>query len=105
MPTHLRRFLAACTALVLLVGVAAPAYSASSQETMRSMRGSDPVSPTVDVLVLRPIGFLTLIGGTALFCAALPFIAITRPHEIGKPFDRLVGDPARYIWMDPLGTH
>jgi hypothetical protein len=69
------------------------------------MRGSDPVSPTVDVLLLRPIGFLTLIGGTALFVAALPFIAITRPHEIGKPFDRLVGDPARYIWMDPLGTH
>jgi len=69
------------------------------------MKGSDPVSPTVDVLVLRPIAFVTLVGGTALFIASVPFVAITRPHEIGKPFDALVAEPARYIWMDPLGTH
>jgi hypothetical protein len=69
------------------------------------MAGSDPVSPTVDVLLLRPIAFVTLIAGTALFIASVPFVAITRPHEIGKPFDTLVAEPARYIWMDPLGTH
>jgi hypothetical protein len=104
MSTRIRRLLAAACALVLLVGVAAPAYSNS--ESMRSMMGgSDTVSPTVDVLVLRPIAFVTLVGGTALFIAAVPFVAITRPHEIGKPFDALVAKPARYIWMDPLGTH
>jgi hypothetical protein len=69
------------------------------------MAGSDPVSPTVDVLLLRPIAFVTLIAGTALFIVSVPFVAITRPHEIGKPFDTLVAEPARYIWMDPLGTH
>ena len=104
MPSRLRRFLAAACALVLLVGVASPAYSTS--ESMRSMmEGSDPVSPTVDVLVLRPVAFVTLIGGTALFLASVPFVAITRPHEIGKPFDALVVKPAKYIWVDPIGTH
>lgn len=104
MRIRLRRFVAASCALVLLLGVAAPAYSSS--ESMRSMMaGSDPVSPAVDVLLLRPVAFVTLVGGTALFLAALPFIAITRPHEIGEPFDALVAEPARYIWMDPLGTH
>lgn len=103
MPT-LRRFLAASCALVLLVGAAAPAYSSS--ESMRTMMaGSDPVSPTVDVLLLRPIAFVSLVGGVALFIVSVPFVAITRPHEIGKPFDTLVAEPARYIWMDPLGTH
>ena len=69
------------------------------------MAGGDPVSPVVDVLVLRPVAFVTLVGGTALFLAALPIIAITRPHEIGKPLDLLVLEPARYLWMDPLGSH
>lgn len=104
MPARLRRFLAASCALVLVLGAASPAYSSS--ESMRSMMsGSDPVSPAVDVLLLRPVAFVTLVGGTALFVAALPLIAITRPHEIGKPFDHLVAEPARYIWMDPLGSH
>lgn len=104
MPARLRRFLAASCALVLLLGVTAPAYSSS--ESMRSlMGGSDPVSPAFDAIVLRPLGFVTLIGGTALFLVAVPLVAITRPHEIGKPFERLVAAPARYVWMDPLGTH
>ncbi len=99
-----RRFLAAACVLVLLIGVAAPAYSAS--DSVRSMMaGNDPVSPVVDVLILRPVAMVTLIGGSAIFLASVPFIAITRPHEIGKPFDALVAAPARYIWMDPLGTH
>ena len=101
---RVRRFLAAACVLVLLTGVAAPAYSTS--DSVRSMMaGSDPVSPAVDVLLLRPIAMVTLIGGTAIFIASVPFIAITRPHEIGKPFDTLVAKPAKYIWMDPLGTH
>ncbi len=102
--SRLRRSLAAACALVLFVGVATPAYS--SGESMRMMmEGSDTVSPTVDVLLLRPVAFVTLIGGTALFLASVPFVAITRPHEIGKPFEALVAKPARYIWLDPLGSH
>jgi len=104
MSTRTRRLLASACALVLLVGAAAPAYSSS--DSMRTMMsGSDPVSPTVDILLLRPIALVTLVGGTALFIAMVPFVAITRPHEIGKPFDALVAKPAKYIWVDPIGTH
>ena len=104
MSTRFRRFLAATCTLVLLAGVATPAYS--SNESMRAlMDGTDTVSPTVDLLLLRPIGFVTLVGGTALFLVSLPFVLITRPHEIGKPFKTLVAGPARYVWMDPLGSH
>jgi hypothetical protein len=69
------------------------------------MAGNDTVSPTVDVLVLRPVALVTLAGGIALFALTLPFVAITRPHEIGRPFDGLVAAPARYLWLDPLGSH
>jgi hypothetical protein len=69
------------------------------------MSGGDPVSPVVDVFLLRPIGLLTVIAGTGLFLVSLPFVAITRPHEVGKPFEALVATPARYVWMDPLGSH
>lgn len=102
---RVRRFLAAACVLVLLTGVAAPAYSSSDTGRAMMMGGTDRVSPVVDVLLLRPVAMVTLIGGTAIFVASVPFIAITRPHEIGKPFDALVAKPARYIWMDPLGTH
>ncbi len=100
MPIRIRRLLAACCALVFLIGVAAPAYSSDAL-----IAGTDTVSPTVDVLILRPVAFLTLVGGIGLFAISLPFVAITRPHEVGKPFKALIAAPARYLWLDPLGTH
>ena len=62
-------------------------------------------SPAVDVMILRPAGFLGLLVGTGLFLATLPIVLVTRPHEIGKPFKQLVVRPAKYIWVDPLGGH
>ena len=104
MSARLRRSIAAALALVFLVGVATPAWSGG--ESMKAMMdGSDPVSPTVDALLLRPVGFVTLVVGTALFVASAPIVLISRPHEIGKPFDRLVVRPAKYVWVDPLGSH
>jgi hypothetical protein len=104
MSTRTRSFLAASCALLVLLAAAAPAYSGS--EGLRSMGSrSETVSPSVDVLLLRPVAFVTLVAGAALFVASLPIIVVTRPHEIRKPFERLVLDPVRYIWVDPLGSH
>ncbi len=100
MPIRIRKLLDAGCTLVFLMSAAAPAYSSDEL-----IAGTDTVSPTVDVLVLRPVAFVTLIGGIALFAVSLPFVAITRPHEIGEPFKALIAAPARYLWMDPLGTH
>ena len=104
MPARLRKFLAAFCVLALLVGVTAPAYSSSDRMTAM-MEGTDPVSPVFDVLVLRPLGLVTLIGGFVIFVVTSPITLITRPHEIGRPFDRLVVSPAKYVWVDPLGSH
>ena len=100
MPIRLRRLVAACCAFVFLMGVAAPAYSSDAL-----IAGTDNVSPTVDVLVLRPLGLVSLAAGLGLFVITLPLVAITRPHEIGKPFKTLVAAPARYLWLDPIGSH
>lgn len=59
----------------------------------------------IDVMLLRPAGFVSLVIGTALFIGLAPIILITRPHEIGTPFKQLVVRPGKYIWVDPLGGH
>ena len=104
MTSRLRRSLAASCALLLLLGAASPAF-AESKAMHSVVRDSEKVSPTIDVLLLRPVAFVTLIAGSALFVATLPIVALTRPTEIGVPFERLVVAPARYVWVDPLGSH
>jgi hypothetical protein len=59
----------------------------------------------VDVLLLRPAGIAAAAGGLGLFVIAAPIVLITRPHEIGRPFEWLVMKPIRYTWMDPIGDH
>ncbi len=59
----------------------------------------------VDVMLLRPFGFVSFVVGTGIFLLISPIVLVTRPHEIGTPFDDLVARPARYLWMDPLGGH
>ena len=98
-----RRFLAAGCALFLLTA-ASPAF-ADTHAMHSVVMESEKVSPTVDLLLLRPVAFVTLVAGSALFVAALPIVALTRPTEIGVPFERLVVAPARYVWVDPLGSH
>ncbi len=99
MPGRFRRFAAAFSVLVLLSGAAAPAMA--EIETAR-----EPSSKMVDLLVLRPMGVVSLVLGTVLFIAPVaPLTLLTRPQELGVPFKAMVAHPARYIWVDPLGSH
>jgi hypothetical protein len=99
MPGRFRRFAAAFSVLVLLSGATAPAMA--EIETAR-----EPSSKMVDLIVLRPLGLVSLVLGTVLFIAPVaPITLLTRPQELGVPFGAMVASPARYIWADPLGTH
>lgn len=72
---------------------------------MRTQDDAANAPVAVDVLILRPAGFLGLVVGTGLFLLLTPIVLITRPHEIGIPFKELVVRPAKFLWVDPIGGH
>ena len=97
MPNRLRRILVVASAVLLL------ATTATAQTVSQGDAANAPIA--VDVMLLRPAGFIGLVLGTGFFLVATPFVLITRPHEIGTPFDALVIEPAKFLWRDPLGEH
>ena len=101
MSNRLRRILAVLAAMLLFSTV----FSTAAMAQMWTQNDAANAPVAVDVLLLRPAGFVSLIVGTGLFLAVSPIVLITRPHEIGIPFKQLVVRPAKYIWMDPLGGH
>ena len=101
MPDRIRRCVAVLTAAFLFSAVAATPSLAQS----RAQDVAAHASPAVDVLVMRPAGFVSLVVGIGLMVVATPLILITRPHEIHKPFEKLVVKPAKFLWVDPIGGH
>ena len=97
MSNRLRRILAVSFAVLLL------ATPTMAQTVAQGDAANAPA--VVDVMLLRPVGFISLVVGSAIFLAISPIVLVTRPHEIGTPFDDLVARPARYLWRDPLGGH
>lgn len=101
MSNQFRRILAVTATILLLSAV----LSSSAMGEMRTQTDASNAPAAMDVLVLRPVGFISLLLGTALFFALAPMVLITRPHEIGIPFKELVVRPAKYLWADPIGGH
>ena len=101
MSNRFRRILAVIAAVLLFSTV----FSTSVAAQTRSQSDAANAPVAVDVLLLRPAGFLSLIVGTSLFVLMAPIVLVTRPHEIGIPFKQLVVRPAKFLWVDPLGGH
>jgi len=101
MSNRLRRIVAVIAATLLFSTV----FSTSAMAQTRSQTDSANAPAAVDVLLLRPAGFISLVVGTGLFLVLSPIVLLTRPHEIGIPFKELVVRPAKYLWVDPLGGH
>ena len=57
----------------------------------------------LDVGVMRPVGMIATIGGMVVMVPVGIVTLATRPSQIGLPFDAIVGGPARFTWMRPLG--
>ncbi len=64
-------------------------------------RNSIPIG--LDVGVMRPVGMVATLGGMVVMIPVGLFTLATRPSEIGRPFDAIVGGPARFTWARPLG--
>ncbi|MCU0598286.1 MAG: hypothetical protein MUE70_03385 [Desulfobacterales bacterium] len=55
----------------------------------------------VDFLVARPIGFTSLILGTAAFIVSSPFSALG--NNIEQAYELMILEPALYTFKRPLG--
>ena len=101
--SNLRGFTATFLVCTLLALSAAPA----SAEMLSSNRSTNERSVNVvfDAAVLRPLGLVMTISGAVAYGLVAPFVAMTRPSELGKPLEPLVFRPARYTFVDPLGEH
>jgi len=54
-----------------------------------------------DLVVIRPIGMVATVGGTAAFILALPFSIMG--GNTGEVWDQLVVEPAQFTFSRPLG--
>jgi hypothetical protein len=103
--SRIRRAVAALCTIVLIAGLAGPAFANSPEFTSQLPAENATSHPVVDVMLLRPLGLAALVTGTAIFVPAGVLTLVTRPQEIGVPFGYLVVAPARYVWVDELGKH
>ena len=99
-----RRAVAALCAVVMIAGLAGPAFASGEFESQLPEENATS-HPVVDVLVLRPAGLVALACGATLFIPAAALTLMTRPQEIDTPFNYLILGPARYVWVDGLGKH
>lgn len=79
----------------------------SCQTAHAETRPVDGYDVVADVLVVRPLGFITTLAGSALFMAALPFTAIAnipKPQKaVEMAADVLVIKPASFTFARPAG--
>jgi hypothetical protein len=97
-----QRLSALLIAVALLLVQVAPAAASTSQ----GLENRGQTNLVADALVLRPLG-LAMIGlGSVVWAVGVaPFVAITRPADLGESMDYLIKRPVRYTFADPLGHH
>jgi len=103
MSRSIRSFVAALLTAALVLSQAGCAIQGQSQPEDPFDTKAVPV--LFDASTLRPLGILLTGVGAMGFCLISPFVLVTRPTDIGKVFSEMVIDPARYTWVEPLGSH
>jgi len=66
----------------------------------------DPSGVATDAIIMRPLGLVAFALGIGMFIPAAVFTALVgQPQNIDKPFEALVLKPAKWTFVDPIGTH
>ncbi len=92
----MKKAIAAVLVLVMLSGVCSAATDAK-----------DTVNPpsagamAFDVVLVRPLGIVSLAAGTAFFIVSLPFTLPSR--SVGTAARRLVAEPFKFTFTRPIG--
>ena len=97
----LRRCFFALGLAISLTAVAVPASATSRTGEIDQPAGS----AAFDALILRPFGLAATVVGVALAIPATALTALGRPQDIPSVWEVLVGRPARYTFVDPVGSH
>lgn len=95
-----RRFLAAFAVAAL---VAAPASAVTNERVDKV--DAEFADPMVDVLLLRPVGLIGLAMSAVLWVPAQTMTMMVNPTEWKLPVDHLLAKPARFVFVDPIGSH
>jgi len=61
----------------------------------------DPGAMLIDLIVVRPLGLVATLGGSAIFIVSLPFSALGGNAE--DALESLVVSPAEFTFKRPLG--
>lgn len=62
---------------------------------------ASPEDMTIDLIAVRPLGLVAMLGGTLVFVVSLPFSALGGNTD--EAWNTLVADPAEYTFQRPLG--
>jgi hypothetical protein len=102
MSRRLQGFSAVLIAVSLLSVHAAPVAAATDAK----LENRGHTNLVADAIVLRPLGLVAIGVGAAVWAVGVaPFVAMTRPTDLGESMDYLIMRPVRYTFADPLGHH
>jgi len=93
MISHLKRVVA-----VVAISVVTAMPALAEEQMPAERRGGDMA---VDMVLARPIGLLSVIGGSLLFVVSLPFTIPSGSMDAAA--DELVKKPINYTFKRPLG--
>jgi hypothetical protein len=86
--------------LVVLSLLIAP-LGAMAKETYDGMESVSDAAMAADIVLARPLGIVSLVGGFGLFIISSPFSALG--GNIGEAWGTLVTSPAKFTFARPLG--
>lgn len=92
-------------ALVFTFGISAPAAFAGGEATAAEAEGKardySDGAMVFDALMLRPLGAVATVFGTAVWVVSLPVTIVS--GDVGNAGSKLIADPLRYTFKRPLG--
>ncbi len=95
------------TARTLLIGLSLVGFLAmplaASAVTYEDSFTNCNYPKTFDLMVMRPVSFLTMAIGTLLFVPLGALAALTVPDDFPSVYDSFIGKPARFTFKRPLG--
>ena len=61
----------------------------------------DTTNMVADIVIVRPLGFAALIGGSVLYIISWPIAAIT--HSTDRTYQAFVKEPCDFVFKRPIG--